>query len=29
MELLMNGASSDEGITEAKINLNIALKVQK
>ena len=25
----MNGASSDEGITEAKINLNIALKVQK
>ncbi|MGN1311013.1 MAG: N-acetylmuramoyl-L-alanine amidase [Clostridia bacterium] len=23
-----NGASSDEGITEAKINLNIALKVQ-
>ena len=28
MELLMNGASSDEGVTEAKINLSIALKVK-
>ena len=27
-DLATNGASSDEGITEAKINLNIALKVQ-